>query len=61
MFTGFLAHLKRDLQTRANADLAPGERVEAVISVPANASSARRFLTLDAFTQPGFEVIAADD
>ena len=35
-----------------------GERVEAAISVPANASSAQRFLTLDAFTQAGFEVIA---
>jgi molecular chaperone DnaK len=58
LFTGFLAQLKGDLQTRSNAELAPGERVEAAISVPANASSAQRFLTLDAFTQAGFEVIA---
>jgi molecular chaperone DnaK len=58
LFAGFLAQLKCDLQTRSNAELAPGERVEAAISVPANASSAQRFLTLDAFTQAGFEVIA---
>ena len=58
LFVGFLAQLKCDLQARSNAELAPGERVEAAISVPANASSAQRFLTLDAFTQAGFEVIA---
>jgi molecular chaperone DnaK len=58
LFAGFLAQLKCDLQTRSNAELAPAERVEAAISVPANASSAQRFLTLDAFTQAGFEVIA---
>src|SRR6202044_2310335 len=58
LFAGFLTQLKCDLQTRSNAELARGERVEAAISVPANASSAQRFLTLDAFTQAGFEVIA---
>jgi molecular chaperone DnaK len=58
LFAGFLTQLKRDLQSRSNVELAPGERVEAAISVPANASSAQRFLTLDAFTQAGFEVIA---
>ena len=58
LFVGFLAQLKSDVQTRSNADLAPGERVEAAISVPANASSAQRFLTLDAFAQAGFDVIA---
>ncbi|MFZ0905872.1 MAG: Hsp70 family protein [Mycobacterium sp.] len=58
LLAGFLTQLKSDLQTRSNAELAPGERVEAAVSVPANASSAQRFLTLDAFTQAGFEVIA---
>jgi len=58
LFAGFLAQLKCDLRTRSNAELAPGERVEAAISVPANASSAQRFLTLDAFSRAGFEVIA---
>ena len=58
LFAGFLAQLKSDLHNRSNAELMPGERVEAAISVPANSSSAQRFLTLDAFAQAGFEVIA---
>lgn len=58
LFAGFLAQLKTDLYLRSNADLSPGERVEAAISVPANASSAQRFLTLDAFAQAGFDVVA---
>ncbi|OBI50982.1 molecular chaperone Hsp70 [Mycobacterium kyorinense] len=58
LFAGLLAQFKRDLQHRSNVDLAPGERIEAAVSVPANASSAQRFLTLDAFAQAGFEVIA---
>src|SRR6201991_5286802 len=58
LFAGFLAQFKSDLQTRSNAELSPGMRVEAAISVPANASSAQRFLTLDAFAQAGFDVVA---
>ncbi len=58
LFAGFLAQLRTDLYLRSNADLSPGERVEAAISVPANASSSQRFLTLDAFAQAGFEVVA---
>src|ERR1700743_1750011 len=56
LFAGFLTKLKSDLQYRSNAELLPGMRVEAAISVPANASSAQRFLTLDAFAQAGFDV-----
>ncbi|MGA8332532.1 MAG: Hsp70 family protein, partial [Mycobacterium sp.] len=58
LLAGFLTQLKSDLQHRSNVELPPGERVEAAVSVPANASSAQRFLTLDAFTQAGFEVVA---
>jgi len=58
LLTGFLAQLKSDLQHRSNACLAPGETVDAAISVPANASSAQRFLTLDAFVAAGFGVVA---
>ena len=58
LFAGFLAQLKSDLRHRSNAELASGEGVEAAISVPANASSAQRFLTLDAFARAGFEVMA---
>lgn len=58
LFARFLAQFKSDLEQRSNVDLAPDQRVEAAISTPANASSAQRFLTLDAFAQAGFEVIA---
>ena len=58
LLTGFLARLKCDLQRRSNAALTPGERIEAAISVPANASSAQRLLTLDAFVAAGFHVVA---
>ncbi len=58
LLAGFLAQLKSDLQHRSNLELPEGEPVEAAISVPANASSAQRFMTLDAFTQAGFEVVA---
>lgn len=58
LFVRFLAQLKSDLHARSNVGLAPDERLEAAISVPANAPSAQRFLTLDAFAQAGFEVVA---
>jgi len=58
LLTGFLAQLRSDLARRSNASLAPGEPIEAAISVPANASSAQRLLTLDAFVGAGFHVAA---
>ena len=58
LLAGFLAQLKSDLQRRSNVGLAPGETVEAAISVPANASSAQRLLTLDAFVAAGFHIVA---
>ncbi|HUH68789.1 MAG TPA: Hsp70 family protein [Mycobacterium sp.] len=57
LLTGFLAALKSDLH-RSNASLTPGETIEAAIGVPANASSAQRLLTLDAFVAAGFHVVA---
>jgi molecular chaperone DnaK len=58
LLEGFLTQLKTDLYHRSNAGLEPGEPIEAAISVPANASSAQRFLTLDAFTRAGFQIVA---
>lgn len=58
LLTGFLAQLKSDLLQRSNGSLTPGEDIEAAISVPANASSAQRLLTLDAFVAAGFHVVA---
>lgn len=58
LLTGFLAQLKSDLLQRSNGSLTPGDTIEAAISVPANASSAQRLLTLDAFVAAGFHVVA---
>lgn len=58
LLTEFLAQLKSDLYLRSNAGLLPGEPIEAAISVPANASSGQRLLTLDAFLAAGFHVVA---
>lgn len=58
LLTSFLAALRSDLHRRSNAALKPGETIEAAISVPANASSAQRLLTLDAFVAAGFQVVA---
>jgi len=58
LLTGFLARLKTDLERHSNATPAPGESIEAAISVPANASSAQRLLTLDAYVAAGFHVVA---
>ncbi|MEE6139909.1 Hsp70 family protein [Mycobacterium sp. 050128] len=58
LLTGFLAQLKNDLLQRSNGSLTPGDAIEAAISVPANAASAQRLLTLDAFVAAGFQVVA---
>jgi molecular chaperone DnaK len=58
LLTGFLGQLKSDLLQRSNGSLTPGDTIEAAISVPANASSAQRLLTLDAFVAAGFHVVA---
>lgn len=58
LLAGFLAQLKTDLQRHSNITLARGEAIEAAISVPANASSAQRLLTLDAYVAAGFHVVA---
>ena len=57
VLTQFLAHLRVELFA-SNAGLHPGEAIEAAISVPANASTAQRLLTLDAYRRAGFLVKA---
>ncbi len=55
---GFLSALRRDLLERSNLPIAAaeGELIEARVAVPAGASSAQRFLMLDAFRRAGFRV-----
>src|SRR5204862_7910288 len=42
----------------SNAGLRKGEPIEVAVSVPANASTAQRLLTMDAYRRAGFEVKA---
>ncbi|MBS1150341.1 MAG: DnaK family protein [Myxococcaceae bacterium] len=58
LLTSFLGHVREELTARSNAGLKKGEPLQAAVSVPANASSAQRFLTMDAFGRAGFEVNA---
>jgi molecular chaperone DnaK len=58
LLTSYLANLKKELLYCSNAGIKDGEPLEVAISVPANASSAQRFLTLDAFREAGFDVVA---
>ena len=56
LLTEFLTRLRHDLDERSNLRLKPRERIEAVVSVPANANSNQRFITLEAFRRAGFAV-----
>jgi molecular chaperone DnaK len=56
--SGFFSALHRELVERSNAGLAADEALQAAVSVPANATTAQRFLTLEAFKAGGFEVEA---
>jgi molecular chaperone DnaK (HSP70) len=56
LLTDFLAHLRLELLGRSNLRLRSRQKLEAMISVPANANSNQRFLTIEAFRRAGFEV-----
>ncbi len=58
LLTGFLAHVRQELVRRSNAGLRAGEPIEAAVSVPANASTAQRLVTIDAYRRAGFDVKA---
>jgi molecular chaperone DnaK (HSP70) len=54
----FLAHVRDEIAHHSNAGLRKGEAVEAAVSVPANASTAQRLVTMDAYRRAGFDVKA---
>jgi len=56
VLVGFFSQVHRDLVQTSNAGLTVDEILEAAVAVPANASTAQRFLTLEAFQRAGFEV-----
>ncbi len=58
VLAGHFARLRAEILERSNAGTDPDEPLEVAVSVPANASSDQRFLTLDAFRRAGFSVLA---
>lgn len=58
LLSGFLTRLRADVLERSNVPDDGSGSIEVAVSVPANASSAQRFLTLDAYRRAGFEVTA---
>jgi molecular chaperone DnaK (HSP70) len=56
VLTEFLTQLRLDLYENSNLRLAADEDLEVLISVPANANSNQRFITLEAFRLAGFLV-----
>ncbi len=57
LVAGYLSQLRADLCERSNVEVSPGEPLEAVVAVPANANSNQRFLTLEGFRRAGFRVL----
>jgi molecular chaperone DnaK len=55
--TDYLAFVHRLIRERSNLELDPGEPLEAMVAVPANASSSQRYLTVEAFARAGFRVL----
>jgi molecular chaperone DnaK (HSP70) len=55
--TRYLVHVRQMLIDHSNLDIDPGEPLEAMVAVPAHASTRQRYLTLEAFTRAGFSVL----
>ncbi len=58
LLAGFLSHLREEILAHSNAGLRKKDLVEAAVSVPANASTAQRLMTMDAYRRAGFDVKA---
>jgi molecular chaperone DnaK (HSP70) len=58
LLTSFLAHVRDQILHHSNAGLRKKDKVEAAVSVPANASTAQRLITMDAYRRAGFDVKA---
>jgi molecular chaperone DnaK (HSP70) len=56
LLTGFLSALRLDLLARSNLRAKRNEKLQAMISVPANSNSNQRFITIEAFRRAGFDV-----
>ena len=54
---GLTCGLRHALLESSNLHIEPGERLQAVLGVPAHANSNQRFLTVEAFRSAGFDVL----
>ena len=54
----FLSHVRQEIAARSNAGLRKHDSIEAAVSVPANASTSQRLITMDAYRRAGFDVKA---
>lgn len=57
LLNGLAKSLFTTLHETSNLRLKPGEKLEAVLGVPAHANTNQRFLTVEAFRAAGFEVL----
>jgi len=57
LLSGLTAAFRRALTEASSAGVKPGEKIEILLSVPANANGNQRFLTVEAFRLAGFEVL----
>src|SRR5579884_335691 len=51
------ADLRESLRERSSLQARPGEKLEAMLGVPANSNSNQRFMTAEAFRAAGFDVL----
>jgi molecular chaperone DnaK len=58
LLAGFLSHVREEILAHSNAGLRRKDPVEVAVSVPANASTAQRLMTMDAYRRAGFDVKA---
>lgn len=56
LLTAFLKQLRQDLFKRSNLRIKSKDKLEAMISVPANSNSNQRFITMEAFRRADFHV-----
>lgn len=57
LVTDYLLYVKRMLLEKSNLEIAKGEPLEAMVAVPAHASTRQRYLTIEAFQAAGFSVL----
>jgi molecular chaperone DnaK len=58
ILTRFFLYVRDELLHRSNSGLRKKDRLEVAVSVPANASTAQRMITMDAYRRAGFDVKA---